>query len=73
MRKKSTDVQRLCYICLDRPGDSSRLCGVCNKMDIAIHTLIQENPKQAFNYLDKKAKEASKAVRNRYMNKAVGS
>ncbi len=59
--------ERLCEVCLKNKIVSLNMCQRCKDLDATISKFIQENPKQSMIYLEKKFKQASKKVRNRFM------
>lgn len=72
-KKDGEGTKRLCSVCFKREVKSLNMCIRCKNMDMAIFKLVQEAPKQAHDYLKRVSEKASKAVRNRYMSKAVGT
>ena len=64
--------KRLCDVCLKRKAGELNMCGKCRDMDWAVLDLTKDRPKRAVEYLEKKFKQASKKLKNRYMDRNVG-
>ena len=59
--------QRLCETCLKNKIVSLNKCQRCIDLDEIVSNFIQESPKQAIEYIERKFKQDSKKVRNRFM------
>jgi hypothetical protein len=71
MKEKEVNT-KLCEVCLKNKVGESNMCRVCRDMDACINKLIQDRPRQSMLYLEKKLKEATKKVKNRFMERPVG-